>query len=182
MRRRKVRKKATSGRHGQAQTRRGRRQTIVALFADVVGCSEISNRKTLAKYNEFLDAFHACFEQVCSHHARLAEYDTTNEVKWEKRGDEGCLKTLGCKGEVTFGDCPIRMKNVFDDGTANNWCVGGPGGAGQGWWNPVYNIADARHPCQGCIQPGFPDFPELADDGTDYTVKFKIKGFYNKIG
>jgi Ni,Fe-hydrogenase I small subunit len=39
------------------------------------------------------------------------------------------------------------MKNVFDDGTKNNWCVGGPGG----------QIADARHPCQGCIEYDFPD-------------------------
>jgi Ni,Fe-hydrogenase I small subunit len=99
--------------------------------------------------------------------------------------DEGCLKAQGCKGEISFGDCPIRMKNVFDDGTANNWCVGGPGNPGgggtHGWWNPVQNIADARHPCQGCIEPGFPDFPEIADAGP-VTQTNRIKGFYNKIG
>jgi hydrogenase small subunit len=67
-------------------------------------------------------------------------------------GDEGCLNLLGCKGETTKGDCPVRMKNVFDDGTKNNWCVGGtPGIAGN------TNIADARHPCQGCIEYDFPD-------------------------
>jgi hydrogenase small subunit len=60
-------------------------------------------------------------------------------------GDYGCLNSLGCKGALTRSDCPDRQWNRFDDGTKNNWCVGGGG------------IADARHPCQGCVQPTFPD-------------------------
>jgi Ni,Fe-hydrogenase I small subunit len=63
-------------------------------------------------------------------------------------GDSGCTQALGCRGESVFGDCPIRQKNVFDDGTVNNWCVGSDKGP---------NIANARHVCQGCIEPGFPD-------------------------
>lgn len=63
-------------------------------------------------------------------------------------GDDGCQATQGCKGPVTFGDCPARQKNVFDDGTVNNWCAAGSLGP---------NIAQARHVCQGCIEPDFPD-------------------------
>ncbi len=64
-------------------------------------------------------------------------------------GDNGCLGVqFGCKGSVTFGDCPVRQKNVFDDGTKNDWCVGSDLGS---------QIAHARHPCQGCIEPKFPD-------------------------
>ena len=65
-------------------------------------------------------------------------------------GDDGCQATQGCKGPVTMGDCPLRQKNVFDDGTANNWCSAGSLGN---------NIAQARHVCQSCIEPNFPDPP-----------------------
>jgi len=51
-----------------------------------------------------------------------------------KFGDTGCLNELGCKGPVTYADCPLRMWN---HGT--NWCIG------------------AGSPCIGCCEPGFPD-------------------------
>ena len=63
-------------------------------------------------------------------------------------GDDGCQGSMGCKGWKTFGDCPTRMKNVFDDGTKNNWCSAGSRGG---------NIGEARAVCQGCIEPDFPD-------------------------
>jgi len=63
---------------------------------------------------------------------RRAYFD---EGKFAKHfGDEGCLYELGCKGPVTYADCPIRLWN---NGT--NWCVGSGG------------------PCAGCTQPEFPD-------------------------
>ncbi|HID85768.1 MAG TPA: hypothetical protein EYP55_00110, partial [Anaerolineae bacterium] len=52
----------------------------------------------------------------------------------QKFGDEGCLYELGCKGPVTYADCPLRLWN---NGT--NWCIGN--GA----------------PCMGCVESGFPD-------------------------
>ena len=52
----------------------------------------------------------------------------------KKYSDPGCLFELGCKGPVTYADCPIRLWN---GGT--NWCVGSGG------------------PCAGCANPGFPD-------------------------
>ena len=49
-------------------------------------------------------------------------------------GEPGCLYELGCKGPVTYADCPLREWN---DGVS--WCV------------------KAGSPCLGCTEPGFPD-------------------------
>ncbi len=50
-------------------------------------------------------------------------------------GVEGlCLKEIGCKGETTQGDCPVRKWN-----SGTNWCVG------------------ANAICLGCTESGFPD-------------------------
>ena len=49
-------------------------------------------------------------------------------------GEPGCLYELGCKGPVTYADCPKRMWN-----SGTNWCVG------------------AGSPCHGCVEPDFPD-------------------------
>lgn len=51
-----------------------------------------------------------------------------------KFGEPGCLNELGCKGPVTYSDCPIRKWN-----NSVNWCIG------------------AGSPCIGCCEPGFPD-------------------------
>ncbi len=54
--------------------------------------------------------------------------------------EEGCLAGLGCKGQQTHGDCPIRKWNSGGQGEEGvNWCIG------------------ARNPCQGCTDPDFPD-------------------------
>jgi hydrogenase small subunit len=52
----------------------------------------------------------------------------------KKFSEPYCMYQLGCKGPLTFADCPIRLWN-----SANNWCVG------------------ANSLCIGCVQPGFPD-------------------------
>jgi hydrogenase small subunit len=63
---------------------------------------------------------------------RRASFD---EGKFAKKfGDEGCLYELGCKGPVTYADCPLRKWN---GGT--NWVIG------------------CGAPCNGCTQPEFPD-------------------------
>jgi hydrogenase small subunit len=63
---------------------------------------------------------------------RRAYFDEGKFAK--KPGDEGCLYELGCKGPITYADCPTRRWN---DGT--NWVIG------------------AGAPCNGCTQPEFPD-------------------------
>jgi hydrogenase small subunit len=51
-----------------------------------------------------------------------------------------CLEDHGCKGPVTYGNCPrLKWNSVKPGGIGVNWCVG------------------ARSPCQGCTQPDFPD-------------------------
>jgi len=63
---------------------------------------------------------------------RRAYFDEGKFAK--KYGDEGCLYELGCKGPITYADCPTRRWN---NGT--NWVIG------------------AGAPCMGCTQPEFPN-------------------------
>ncbi|MFO7948211.1 MAG: hydrogenase small subunit [Armatimonadota bacterium] len=77
-------------------------------------------------------------------------------------GQPGCLYELGCKGPVTYSDCPERQWN-----TGVNWPIG------------------AGSPCLGCVEPGFPDvgtamyektatadLPHLRRDETTGEIKF----------
>ncbi len=51
-------------------------------------------------------------------------------------GEAGCLLKLGCKGPYTSSRCPTHRWNG-----GVNWCI------------------EAGHPCLGCCEPEFPDFP-----------------------
>jgi len=63
---------------------------------------------------------------------RRADFDAGRFA--QEFGDPGCLYELGCKGPVTYADCPTRMWN-----SGTSWCIG------------------AGSPCHGCVEPGFPD-------------------------
>jgi hydrogenase small subunit len=52
----------------------------------------------------------------------------------KKFSEPYCLYELGCKGPVTYADCPIRHWN-----SGTSWCIG------------------ASSPCIGCASMGFPD-------------------------
>jgi len=69
-------------------------------------------------------------------------------------GEPGCLYELGCKGPVTYADCPVRLWN-----NGVNWCIGSGG------------------PCLGCVEPGFPDKlqPMYEKMGEGALEQFKIK-------
>lgn len=54
--------------------------------------------------------------------------------KAEQLGQPGCLHDLGCNGQLTKADCPVRKWN-----NETNWCIG------------------AQNPCQGCTEPHYPD-------------------------
>lgn len=58
-----------------------------------------------------------------------------NGVFAEHPGEEKCAYKIGCKGPVTFVDCPTRQWI----GEHNNWPV------------------EANSPCIGCVSPDFPD-------------------------
>ncbi len=61
-------------------------------------------------------------------------------LKAKKLGEPGCLVGLGCNGQQTHADCPMRQWNASEPGGYGvNWCIG------------------AQNPCQGCTEPGFPD-------------------------
>ncbi|HEX3015023.1 MAG TPA: hydrogenase small subunit [Desulfobacteria bacterium] len=49
-------------------------------------------------------------------------------------GEPWCMFKIGCRGPITFADCPNREWNQTD-----NWPVG------------------CNTPCIGCVEPGFPD-------------------------
>lgn len=70
-----------------------------------------------------------CVHESCP---RRADFDAGRFAR--KFGDPGCLYELGCKGPVTYADCPTRMWN-----SGTNWCIG------------------AGSPCHGCVEPDFPD-------------------------
>lgn len=58
-----------------------------------------------------------------------------DEGKFAKKpGDEGCLYELGCKGPITYADCPKRQWNG-----RVNWVIG------------------SGAPCSGCTSPEYPD-------------------------
>ena len=63
---------------------------------------------------------------------RRADFDAGKFAR--NFGESGCLYELGCKGPVTYADCPKRMWN-----SGTNWCIG------------------AGSPCHGCVEPDFPD-------------------------
>jgi len=73
--------------------------------------------------------FGALIHETCP---RRADFDAGKFAR--AFGQPGCMYELGCKGPVTYADCPKRM---FNSGT--NWCIG------------------AGSPCHGCVEPGFPD-------------------------
>lgn len=73
--------------------------------------------------------FERCIHDICE---RRPDFD--RGVFAARLSGKGCLYKLGCKGPMSFADCPTRL---FNNGT--NWCVG------------------ANSPCLACVQPGFPD-------------------------
>jgi hydrogenase small subunit len=52
----------------------------------------------------------------------------------QKFSDPYCMYQLGCKGPISYADCPKRMWN-----SSTNWCIG------------------ANALCTGCVNPGYPD-------------------------
>jgi len=72
----------------------------------------------------------------------------------------------------------MRGKNTSDDGFSMNWCVGASGKNSIPGSPTVSHIGEARHPCQGCIMPDFPDWKNLTGSGVK--TNKNVKGFYNE--
>jgi len=72
--------------------------------------------------------FSECIHDNCPYRGHFDRGDFA-----EHFGEHGCLIKLGCKGPITYADCPTRK---FNNGTS--WCC------------------EAGHPCIGCCHPDFP--------------------------
>lgn len=88
---------------------------IVVLFADVVGCSEISNHKEIKDYNDFINSFQQCFKSVCGHY-KQAEYEENERpfFQAEARGDEGCLKIFVPNRDDLSRDIDVAINIALD--------------------------------------------------------------------
>ena len=65
---------------------------IVILFADIVGCSEISNYEPLEKYNRILQQFKLLFEEITNKYKKGFHTSSNNiDFKSQIRGNEGHL-------------------------------------------------------------------------------------------
>ncbi len=84
-----------------------------------------------------LDAFSrpTMFYSQLIHDKCSRRTDFENAIFANKPGDTGCMYKLGCKGPVTYSDCPTRQWI----GQHNNWPV------------------EANSPCIGCVSPNFPE-------------------------
>lgn len=91
----------------------GKECDIVILFADVVGCSEISNHKTLAGYSKFITSFQKCFEKVCKYYEENEYKNRKEYFDYETRGDEGCLKIYP-PGSYLADDIDIALNIALD--------------------------------------------------------------------
>ncbi|MDT8446770.1 MAG: hypothetical protein RRB13_07725 [bacterium] len=73
------------------------------------------------------------FEQlVCDRCEYRGDFEKGDYVRYHGER-EGCLYLLGCKGRVTYNDCPIVQWNGSDE-----WCV------------------SVGSPCTGCSEPDYP--------------------------
>jgi len=76
----------------------------------------------------------------------------------EKFGTKGCLFKLGCKGYLTYADCPNRHWNHGE-----NWCI------------------DAGSPCHGCVEPEFPDVGDFYQKVSDDQIVRLVVGEDGKL-
>lgn len=83
---------------------------------------------------------------------RRAYFDTGQFAK--RTSEPGCLYEIGCKGPMTYADCPTRMWN-----SGVNWCVG------------------SGSPCLGCCEPTFPDDlqPIFEKLNEERLLRFQVK-------
>jgi len=65
---------------------------IVILFADIVGCAEMSNYEPLEKYNKILRQFKLLFERITNKYKQeFYAFHENIDFKSQVRGNEGCL-------------------------------------------------------------------------------------------
>jgi len=91
-------------------------------------------RPTFVYGNKDVDPLNKCIHETCPRNVNRGH---GNEHATTFGQDGKCLENLGCRGPVTYSDCPARRWNHGENGPSN-WCI------------------DANAPCLGCVEPGFP--------------------------
>ncbi len=92
------------------------------------------NRPTAIYGNKDMDQVVLNIHENCPRNVNLGP---PNELATTFGQDGKCLESLGCRGPLTFSDCPARRWNNGENGPTN-WCI------------------DANAPCIGCVEPDFP--------------------------
>ena len=94
---------------------RGEVRDAVILFVDVVGCSEISNNKTIGEYNSFINEFQEYFNAVCGSYEEQFYKRDHRFFQYEPRGDEGCLKIfVSKKNDLLARDIDVAIAIALD--------------------------------------------------------------------
>ncbi len=88
----KEKKQVQKKREARTKSRSNKERPIAVLFADIIGCSETSNHKSLNDYNDFIQTWHSIFNDVIEKH-KTAWYEEHEHqyIQASPRGDEGCL-------------------------------------------------------------------------------------------
>jgi hydrogenase small subunit len=101
-------------------------------FTETVENIMQGNKIPLDEFSRPLDFHKELIHQNCP------RYDSFMDDIFAKHpGDDGCFKEIGCKGRVTYADCPVIKWNN------TSWCI------------------DAGTPCIGCANPYFPEIEIL---------------------
>ncbi|MBG7616935.1 MAG: hydrogenase small subunit [Chloroflexi bacterium] len=113
---------------------------IVGTIADII-LNGIPTPDKLDDYGRPLVFYGKLIHENCPNRAYFDEGKFATKI-----GEAGCLYKLGCKGPVTYADCPTRHWN-----SGTNWVIG------------------AGAPCNGCTQPEYPDdvspfYEKISDD------------------
>jgi hydrogenase small subunit len=113
---------------------------IVGTIADII-LNGIPTPDKLDDYSRPLAFYGKLIHENCPNRAYFDEGKFATKL-----GEEGCLYKMGCKGPITYADCPIRRWN-----SGTNWVIG------------------AGAPCNGCTQPEYPDttspfYEKISDD------------------
>lgn len=99
-------------------------EPIVVLFADIIGCSEISNHMNLGVYNAFLTEFHKMFQRVVEKHREdYYEQHERDYVIDDARGDEGCLKIFVPGRDNNADDVDVAIQIALD--LKREWLLSG---------------------------------------------------------
>ena len=106
---------------------------IVGTIAHLLTYGEAPN---LDSYSRPRDYYQNTIHSNCPNRQKFNE----QEKFAEELSELACFNKLGCNGQQTNADCPVRQWNSPAQSEYGvNWCIG------------------ARNPCQGCTEPDFPD-------------------------